>query len=43
MLIYIAAGVGAALAVVGIIFLPQIISKLGAEGEMLTTAFYTDA
>ncbi len=35
MLIYIAAGVGAALAVVGIIFLPQIISKLGAEGEML--------
>ncbi len=35
MLIYIAAGVGAVLAVVGIIFLPQVISKLGAEGELL--------
>ena len=35
MLIFLPAGVGAVLAVVGIIFLPQIISKLGAEGEML--------
>lgn len=35
MLIYIAAGVGAVLAVVGVILLPQIMTALGAEGGML--------
>ncbi len=36
MLIYIAAGVGVVLAVLGIIFLPDIAELLGAEGEMLS-------